>query len=192
MKSTLDEFDASLDTTFASSGPQFRVLILCEDYAARDQAMRHYIHLTEQIGMECTLETFFWDLKQPRALEPFLEAIMTANLIFVAGGDNSELPLEVQSALDVGLSMRRMVGGALVALLGRANAQDRTVSALHSQLEETGRGAGLDFFPGVFPLSVREPACTFESVHDRAERMTPTFARSLHNRVAPVDYGINE
>jgi len=192
MKSTLDEFDISLDTTSAGRGPQFRVLILCENYAARDQAMRHYKHLTEQIEMECVLETFFWDLKQASALESLLEAIMTANLIFVAGGDGSELPVEVQSALDVGLSMRRMEGGALVALLGRADVQDRTASALHSQLEETGRGAGLDFFPGVFALSVREPDWTFESLHDRAERMTPTLARSLHNRVAPIDYGITE
>ena len=191
MKSASNELESSLETRFADIRPEFRVLILYGDATAKNEAIRLYQHLTERIPIVCQPETFCWDLKHPKDMEATVEAVAMADMIFVAGRDNSELPGELQNALVIGLSMRRVGRGALVALLGRANVEDRTPSALHAYLEETARGTGLDFFPGVFELIEKEPACTIESIHERAERTTLTLAGILHRHVAPFGYGIN-
>ena len=88
--------------------------------------------------------------------------------------------------------MKRVEKSALVALLGRANLENRTPSALHSYLKEMAEWVGLVFFPGVFELREKEPACTIESLHERAERMTSTLEGILYHQVSHVDYGINE
>lgn len=192
MKNRLDGLEFNLETKFGSVDPRFRVLILCEDRAAQDQAMRFYKHLTPHIAIGRRLEIFAWDIKHPSDLEDFLETVTMADMIFVAGRDGSELSVELQNALDEGLTMRRVERGAFVALVGRANVLDRTASPLHSSLSQAVQGTGLNFFSGVYELMEKEAACTHESLHDRAERMTPTLARAMHNRVSPIDYGINE
>jgi len=192
MKHSLHELESSLDRRLGDVHPQFKMVMIYEDEITRNQALRIYEHLLQRIENICRLETYRWDMKNPEGLEALFEAVTMANIIFVTGRDTSELPVEVQNAVESGLSMKRVEKSALVALLGRASVEDRAPSALHLYLKETAQRTGLDFFPGVFELIERLHAYTIEAIHERAERMTPTLEHILHHPMAHVDYGINE
>ena len=189
MKTSFDELELSLEN-FAEIGPQFRVLIFYGDRLARNHAKRLCEHLMESRA-GCRLETFCWDVKHPKILEGVVEAVALADMIFVASCDISELPVELQSAMQIGLFARRVEGGALVALLGRKNIEQRVPSALHISLQEMACRAGLKFFPGMFEIPEEHLDNNFDSIHERANRRTPTLEGILHHVIAPMHYATN-
>lgn len=188
----IDELESSLHSNFPQIDPQLKVLILYADEIARTQATRLCKHL---MGGDTTsgrcLETFCWGLKHPKIIESVVEAVAMADMIIVAGCGSSELPAELQSALDVGLSTRRVNGGALVAFLGRANVKQAVPFALHISLQEIASRTGLNFFPGMFEVPLEKHSYNFDSIQQRAETITPTLQGILHHVIAPVDFATN-
>ncbi len=192
MKTSFNELETCLDEKSPRTRPLFRVLILFEDEGVSDRAKRLHGHLFQNVKDHCRLETYRWGTKQRGGVEELVETITMADLIIVAGRETSELPEEIQTALRIGLAERRLESGALVALLGRTNIREQNPSALHLFLQKVARKSGLNFFPGAFELPQDDHAYDIDSIHDRAERMTPTMHRILHRNITPIGYGINK
>ncbi len=191
MNTSLTELEMTLDAMSAGLPSQFKILILYEDQISGDQSLRLHRHLIVQMKGNYLLETYSWDLKHPEALEGLVEAIEMADMIIVAGQSASELPVEMQAALNVGLAQRRVERGALVAFLGRDPLHNQAPSFLHFYLQELARMTGLKFFPGVFDLPEKNRTYNLETIRERAYRITPTLERILHRHIAPDHCAIN-
>ncbi len=191
MNTTLEDLEASLLEKSVITQPHCKVLILFEDSFAGSQAMRLYEFLINHGGTNYSLETFRWDLKAGEAMECLIETISMADIIIVAGRSDSEFPVEIQGALQVGLSARRSECGSMVAYLGCDDLDYKPV-ALSLGLEELARRWGLDFFSGIFPVPAETGDLSVESLRDRTNSMTTTLQRILQRDAASPHWGINE
>ena len=192
MKSLSGELEKGFDNIITQSLPLFRILILFENESASERATRLYDHLFQNTKDHCRLETSCWDSKYCDALDGVVEMVSMADIIIVAGCENSELPTEIETALRTGLADRRTECGALVALLGRTNIREQAPSELPLFLQKLAQEFGLKFFPGAFEIPEDRHPYDFNSVHERTNRMTPTLNRILHRNITPIHYGINE
>lgn len=190
MKNSIDELNLSCDRRYPKINPQFRVLVLHADELARTQATRLCENLIGSSAMGCHLESSCWDLHHPIDLEAVGEAVTRADLIFVAGCYNSELPFELQNALDLGLSDRRRDRGALVAMLGRADVKQGNPSALQISLQETARRNGLEFFIRMYQLPAKKHF--YDSGRGGAGRLRLIYEAGFLQQITPDHCGIND
>lgn len=130
--------------------PPIRMVILFENEIACDEARNIADHLLGRVRFTRRLETFCWNLQPLIELECLIAAITMADILIVSGNCHSALPTDIKSALKFGLSSKRRTRGAVVALLGQNNIEDRKPSALHLLLQEIADATGQDFFPGAF------------------------------------------
>lgn len=192
MKALFDDLETCLGEKFPRPESLFRILILFENESVSDRAKHLHDGLFQHMKDHCHLETYRWDLEPFDGLTRLVKAITRADMIIVAGHERSELAKKIKTALRIGLAARRVKGGALVAFLGRTNIREQNPSALHLFLQQVAQEFDLNFFPGAFQLPQENLGCDFESIHQRAEKMTPTLDRILHRIISPVGYGINE
>ncbi len=188
MNVILNESESKTDSA-ASAWTCLRVLCIYEDAAAESQAMHEATRLLENQESSFRTESHRWDVLHPEVLANLREAVCMADLIIFAGMADSELPSEVQTAVEVGLSIcgRRLDGGKLVVLQRRMNGMEATHSHLWQYVLDLSKRSGLEFLSaeygalgsdgGVAPGT--ESPDTIESIQKRAEAMTPTLVSIL-------------
>jgi hypothetical protein len=173
----------------------FRILILFEDDMTGREAMRLFDNLVQQISMDHLVDSHFWKLAEishPEVREGVVESAAAAELIVVAGREDSVLAQEAERAIDAGIHQKPLSNGILVGLVGCENSAPEKQSKLLRQLRELAARHGLQFFPGLFELQGGSKNFTMDKVLDRAERITTTLHRILKQPPPFPHGGINE
>ena len=124
----------------------FKVIILYDQLAAAQRAMRIFSHLESEVAFQ----PFPWrfDFVTDPKLREFAAAdALKADLIIISTITRSDLPSAVQDWLLACLARMRGSNAAIVALSGTEEEADPTDSSWFEFLRLAANNAGLDFFP---------------------------------------------
>lgn len=171
---------------------QLKVLFVYENAEAEERALHETTRLLNRQESSLRIEAHRWDFLHPRALSYLREAACMADVIVIAGCAESEMPVEVQAALEVGLDgrCRRTDGGKLIVLLGHLNRKEVPDSPLWLYARELAQRTGLDFVTAKYDVVRTDDECTggpppcecsSEAIHRRAETITATL-KSIMNK----------
>lgn len=176
---------------------RLKVLFVYEDAEAEDRALHETARLLKRDESAFRTESHRWDFLHPEVLSNLREAACMADVIVIAGRAESELPVEVQAALEIGLDgrCRRTSCGKLIALLGRVNGKEVPDSPLWLYVRELTQRTGLEFVTAKYDASHTDDEsegcspiceCSIEAIHRRAETMTPTLKSIMDRDCLPA------
>ena len=89
--------------------------------------------------------------------------------------------------------VRREAGrGVLVAMLGTAEDQLKGWTPIHACLREAAQRANMDYLPRVLDAPLGRLDGSFETITNRAEKVTSLLDNILHRTPISSHWGINE
>jgi len=153
----------------------------------------HLCHLlADRFSEEIDFEFSWW--KHQYLLDPDVawmagQTIVRADLIIISTHTGQDLSMELKTWMDEWLPQRELSEGALAVLLQNANQTRNPVTPLGSYLRNLAQRAGMDYMSLAKPVEVHE---TFDSIFQRANRVTPLLDNILHTRHPSAHWGINE
>lgn len=185
----------SLNSTAGTDGATSTVLLLYEDMAAGQRAMRLFERLNEQVHDEIELQPQLWrfDLLEDTEWRALAQAdAANAHLIVVATRSDIDLPAGVKSWLAAWCANSIPGSSALVALLSSQRAAGEGESPVHHILHFAARQAGQDFFAQEVRATSLKSDMSVEAIRRRAETTSSVLLGILEQSRPSTRWGLNE
>lgn len=164
-----------------------RIVLLCEDAAAREKAMAVCERLAGQFGDELFFDFSCWnvpDLARPTLARRAAQAAAAADVVvFAMHGD--DLPGPVREWAELCAAQRSKREGALGVLVAEPVSASASIGALLSRLELIAARWGVDFLP-LMPLGGER----LDGQNERATAVTSLLREMLNQ--PPSHWGLNE
>jgi hypothetical protein len=129
--------------------PDFRVLIVYEDFEMGKQAMDTFNFVKAQLGSEFEQRPGMWKfdiLQDERAMQLAMHDALEANMIIIAMRAGREFPFEVMAWLEGWVPRKRDPASALVALVDYRGTGVLRPAPVLAHLRQAASRAGMDFF----------------------------------------------
>ncbi|MCI0352199.1 MAG: hypothetical protein L0Z53_22495, partial [Acidobacteriales bacterium] len=128
--------------------PSITVLVVYEDDASRERAMRAEAQLAQNLSSSVNVRFSWWKLKlffHPRIMQLATEALRKADIVLFAISVGGELPLVARAWIEAELGNRDCHQCGLLALLETGAGGLPRPSPAELFLSDVARNAGLDF-----------------------------------------------
>src|SRR5438128_2610786 len=164
------------------------IVVIYEDTATRERAVRACDHLVKQFWTEGELDVNWWScamLEEAVLARQSVEKAVQADLIILSLRQDRELASSVSEWIEGWLPRRGDREGALVDLTGQDAEAGGAAAERHIYLRHAAHRGGMDYL-------TREPETiswampdSLESVTARADRVTSVLDEILHTQPPP-------
>jgi hypothetical protein len=180
---------------FPQDKEMFSALIAYEDTMTRDRALRICDRLVAKFWKDVEFDYSWWRfdfLRDREILDAAAHSAARADLILVSAHSSRELPSSVQGWIETWLPLRKSGGGVLGAMIGTREDQLRGLTPIHVYLREAAQRANMDFLSQMIDAPLGRLDGSFETITNRAEKVTSLLDNILHRPSNPRHWGINE
>jgi hypothetical protein len=179
----------SISPALSSSG--VKVLMMYEDLAAGNRAMRVFDSLMQHCGKEISFHTDMWKFDTLRCAsisELAAQDARNADIIIISAHGSEELPEELKSWFGHWTNPRSVHPTALVALLDHAAGFLPEFDPAQKYLEQIARQAGMDFVSMFIEQDDNElPIRHAMSDEDNPPPLLEAFCRKISRRFEAPD-----
>ena len=164
------------------------IVVIYEDAATREHAVRACDHLVERLWTEGELDVKWWScamLEEPALAREGMEKAVGADLIILSLRRDCDLARSVTEWIESWLPQRGDREGALVDLTGQDAEAGEAAAERHVYLRHAAHRGGMDYL-------TREPESvswsmpdSLESFTARADQVTRVLDEILHAQQAP-------
>ena len=164
------------------------IVVIYEDTATREHAMRACDHLVKRFWAESELEVNWCScamLEEPALARQSIERAVHADLIILSLRRDRELASSVSEWIEGWLPRRGDREGALVDLTGQDAEAGGAAAERHIYLRHAAHRGGMDYLtrePEAISWSLPD---SLESLTARADRVTSVLDEILHTQPAP-------
>jgi hypothetical protein len=174
--------------------PGFNVVIAYEDFETGKHAKRIYDFLVEQLNDECVFNNEMWKfdvLAVAKLRDMAAKDAAAADVIIVSVHGTSELPGDVKSWVEIGLTERTQA----IALVALFESPERPAAAsTRNFLADAARRAGIAFFaqPDSSPSLPVDIELSDRSKVNRTAKAFSVLTGVISEETSPRFWGINE
>jgi len=164
------------------------IVVIYEDAATRENAVRVCDHLVKRFWTEGELDVTWWScamLEEPSQARQSVEKAVQDDLIILSLCREGELASPVSEWIEGWLARRGDREGALVDLTGQDVEAGGAAAERHIYLRHAAHRGGMDYLtrePETISWSMPDSP---ESVTARADRVTRVLDEILHTQAAP-------
>ena len=177
------------NVTISAAKPACSVVVIYEDVAARENAVKFCDHLVDRFWARYEFDVSWWqvsDLSLARSGENAARKAVHADLIVVATSPATGVPEELREWIEGWLNRRGDREGALVGLTDPGMVQCGASVEKHVYLRNAAHRAGLDYLTQI-PQSISALSIpdSLDSYNQRADKVTSVLDGILRQKTPP-------
>jgi hypothetical protein len=176
------------EQTGAYGGNRLSAVILYEDRAARERALKFWEFLAQQheADEELLVDMLsFAQLSQTEEARRTAPKAAVADFIVFAVSADGDVPEDVQSWIESWLGVRHAREGAMVGLVEGERGVGATAGSKEIYFRRGAHRAGMDYLSQTPPAAAQGMPDSLDSFGDRARRMTSVLDTILHTPSPP-------
>ena len=177
------------DVTISAAKPAWFVVVISEDAAAREAAVKFCDHLVELFWARYEFNVSWWQLGdlsvEHSASEAAIKAVQ-ADLIIVATTPGRDLPAVLREWVEGWVGRRGDREGALVGLTDPGAGQNGRSAEKYVYLRNAAHRAGMDYLTEIpQSISSRSIPDSLDSYSRRADKVTSVLDGILQQKAPP-------